>query len=123
MNTTFRYGLANLQRVQTYQTDRLAADLAALKQKIKDQQTAIDQLDNEIREHEERLTQLINEQPLFWIEARELSRSYLAELRAERTLQQKALDELNKAEERLMAEIVEARKAGMLLEKHRARCL
>jgi flagellar biosynthesis chaperone FliJ len=123
MMKTFRYELSNLQRVQAYQIDRLAAELAEIKEKIKCQEQALDNLDNRIQEQEERLTQLIHEQPLFWIEARELAASYLVELRAERTCQLRELERLNKAAEQLMASMIEARKARILLEKHRARCL
>ena len=123
MTNNFRYQLSGLQRVQAYQIDQLAIELTEIKEKLSRQQDTLQKLDQRIKDHEEALTQLIREQPLFWIEAREMTKSYIVELRAERAEQVRELDRLTEATKQLMADIVEARKAGKLLDKHRAMCL
>jgi hypothetical protein len=123
MTTTFRYELAGLQRVQDYQIDRLVAELTEMKEKLSNQQDVVRKIDAQIAEHEDQLTRLIREQPLFWIEARELTASYVVQLRSERIGQFKELERLTVATTKLMAEIVEARKARTLLDKHRSRRL
>ncbi|MES2355359.1 MAG: hypothetical protein V4568_13375 [Pseudomonadota bacterium] len=121
MGKTFRYELAGLQRVQDYQLDQLAVALVALKEKLSRQQEMVSEFDAQIAGHESRLTQLIKNQPLFWIEAREATMAYLVELRSKRVLHMGELDRLAEATVRLMAEIVEAQKARRILDKHKGR--
>jgi|GEM_PF-4780422 len=121
MDKRFRYELAGLQKVQAYKLDRLVMERTALNEKIDAQRGVINGLDHQIREHEARVVQLIKEQPMFWIEARQLAGPYIAALRVERNKEQMELDRLMSILDRLIVEILEMRKAKSILSKHRAR--
>lgn len=121
MDKRFRYELAGLQKVQAYKLDRLVMERTALNEKIGAQRDIVSGLDDRIHEHEARLSQLIGEQPLFWIEARQLAGPYIAALRVERSKEQMELNRLMSILDRLTIEMLEMRKAKTLLNRHRAR--
>jgi flagellar biosynthesis chaperone FliJ len=119
----YTYGLAALRRLETWRRDELANELSGLKSEHAQKLGEEKEIGALIHALEGKLTSLLEEQPMFWIETREAVTSFLVEQRDTRERVRDELSCLSFAIRDVADKVVEKRQSERILQRHYERGL